>query len=254
MGKSYPQVTCRKPCWHFRTDDFQTHRLYDFQSACVRCLALAKWPWNSVVAQRKVVRYQPYKRWWWLWRPKPPGFLKFNQFNHFPPEKWWKLEDRFPLGIVTFQGRAVKLRGVTLGNLEWFPSSQEFRDLQNPPFYMLSPCKLESIHVNVSSEHTCSDLFVLMGTWTTQHVNRTCQGNAYDFYGFVCLLICIPLYTHLNGFIKHYDTLYKDVHQLLNWFCLFQHLSERFCFGDQVWGGGSHGPAYPRDLKVGWFL
>ena len=32
------------------------------------------------------------------------------KFNSSPPEKWW-LEDYFPIGMVHFQGRPVKLRG-----------------------------------------------------------------------------------------------------------------------------------------------
>ena len=46
--------------------------------------------------------------------PLPPP--RFN----IAPEKWW-LEDYFPIGKVTFQRRAVKLRegSVTLTSLEW---------------------------------------------------------------------------------------------------------------------------------------
>ena len=65
---SYPQVSCRSSCiWRF-----------------VRSLVLAKSPWNSVVVQRKVVRYQRYNR--WFGDCAAQNLLKFN--DALGPEKW----------------------------------------------------------------------------------------------------------------------------------------------------------------------
>ena len=49
------------------------------------------------------------------------------KFNIAPEKSWF--EDYFPIGKVTFQGRAVKLReGIFHGNLRVAPGNQWLKD------------------------------------------------------------------------------------------------------------------------------